>query len=320
MHNNELISVIIPVYNAEQYLEDCIGSICNQSYKNFELILVNDGSVDSSLSICKKCAGIDKRIKVIERSNGGAGAARNSGMKVMQGAYVVFVDSDDYVNSDYLRNLYQAAKVNDYDIVQCGMKKTKGKKRNDLQVSYKAIDVKEISKKKALNGRVYNVGIWGKIYSRKVIGSFRFNEGKIYEDEAAYYRLVDRADKIAVLNETLYYYYASDNSVMRNDKENKSLYFLNVFEDRLAYFYNKNDMVLMEGTYGRICISIMLFLSGILTNGNNKGDINYLLGLFDKYYKLAIRSKYVNLKDKCMLRCFHISPKKIGSIIGKIRG
>ena len=315
MHKNELISVIIPVYNAEKYLEDCIRAICNQSYNNFELILVNDGSVDSSLSICKKYAGTDRRIKVIERSNGGVGAARNSGMKVMQGAYVVFADSDDYVSTDYLRNLYQAAKVNDYDIVQCGMRKTRKKKRNGLQVHYKATDVKEISKKKALNGRVYNVGIWGKIYSRKVIGSFRFNEGQIYEDEAAYYRLVDRADKIAVLNETLYYYYASDNSVMRNDKEYKSLYFINVFEDRLSYFYDKNDMVLMEGTYGRICISIMLFLSGVLTNGNNKEDTEYLLNLFNKYYKLAIRSEYVSLKDKCILRCFHISFGKMRSII-----
>ena len=123
---DELISVIVPVYNAEKYIEHCIQSLLEQTYKNFELILVNDGSKDRSLELCKAFAEKDRRVKVYDRQNGGASAARNTGLERMEGQYVVFVDSDDYVSKSYLENLYLAAKSSHYDIVQCNLESTNG--------------------------------------------------------------------------------------------------------------------------------------------------------------------------------------------------
>ena len=107
---DDLISVIIPVYNAEKYIERCVKSIQNQTYTHFELILVNDGSTDNSLNLCEILASNDDRIVVVNRDNGGASAARNTGLAHIRGNYVIFADSDDYVSPSYIENLYFAAK------------------------------------------------------------------------------------------------------------------------------------------------------------------------------------------------------------------
>ena len=199
---DELISVIVPVYNAEEYIKRCVESIQNQTYSHFELILVNDGSRDNSLALCQALAAQDERIVVLDRPNGGASAARNTGLAHMRGQYIVFVDSDDYVSPSYLENLHRAAKQGDYDIVQCNLESTFDMDKRLEKVLYRQTDVKEVTKKQALNDRKYKVSVWGKIYSAQLFMDFRFQEGIIYEDDASYYILVDRAKKRAVLNET----------------------------------------------------------------------------------------------------------------------
>ena len=115
-----MISIIVPVYNAELYLDRCINSVLNQTYKEFELILIDDGSTDSSLSICYDYASKDSRIVVLSKKNEGAGLARNEGLKIAKGDYIGFVDSDDYISPDMYREMYRKAIENDADIVQCG--------------------------------------------------------------------------------------------------------------------------------------------------------------------------------------------------------
>lgn len=190
---DELISVIVPVYNAEEYIKRCVESIQNQTYSHFELILVNDGSRDNSLALCQALAAQDERIVVLDRPNGGASAARNTGLAHMRGQYIVFVDSDDYVSPSYLENLHRAAKQGDYDIVQCNLESTFDMDKRLEKVLYRQTDVKEVTKKQALNDRKYKVSVWGKIYSAQLFVDFRFQEGIIYEDDASYYILVDRA-------------------------------------------------------------------------------------------------------------------------------
>ena len=183
---DELISVIVPVYNAAAYIERCVKSIQNQTYTYFELILVNDGSTDNSLEICKTLAGQDERIVVLDRPNGGASAARNTGLAHMRGQYIVFADSDDYVSPSYLENLHRAAKQGDYDIVQCNLESTFDMDKRLEKVLYRQTDVKEVTKKQALNDRKYKVSVWGKIHSAQLFVDFRFQEGIIYEDDASY--------------------------------------------------------------------------------------------------------------------------------------
>ena len=317
---DELISVIVPVYNAAAYIERCVKSIQNQTYTHFELILVNDGSTDNSLEICKTLASQDERIVVLDRPNGGASAARNTGLAYMRGRFVVFADSDDYVSPSYLENLYRAAKQGNYDVVQCDLESTTETNTELEAVAFKPDDVVEVTKVQALNGRKYKVSIWGKIYSSRIFNDFRFQEGTIYEDDASYYIFVDRAKKLAVLNETLYYYYLSDNSVMRNDRKDKSTAYIRIYEDRIHYFQERNNQELLDGSYDRFCLVLMLNLSASFAHGNNIGDRTRLWQLFRKYYLLTIRTKNVGIKDKMMFTTFRIAPHLAGWMIGKVRG
>lgn len=316
---DELISVIIPVYNAASYIGRCVKSIQNQTYTNFELILVNDGSTDNSLEICKTLASQDERIVVLNRPNGGASAARNMGLAHMSGQYIVFADSDDYVSPSYLENLYRAAKQGDYDIVQCNLESTFDMDKRLEKVLYRQTDVKEVTKKQALNERKYKVSVWGKIYCSHIFKDFRFQEGIIYEDDASYYIFVDRANRLAVLDETLYYYYMSENSVMRNDKKDKSTAFIGIYEDRIRYFRDRNNQELLDGSYARFCLVLMLSLSASYVHGNNCGDRKQLWILYKKYYHYTMQAKTIGMKDKLMFTCFRIAPHLIGRIMERMR-
>lgn len=313
---DELISVIVPVYNAAAYIERCVKSIQNQTYTHYELILVNDGSTDNSLEICKTLASQDERIVVLDRPNGGASAARNTGLTKARGDYIVFVDSDDFVTSTYLENLYLAAKIGNYDIVQCNFEEVNNTKLSINNVIFDKMHVQEISKKQALNDRVYKVTIWGKIYSSFLFDDFKFREGEIYEDDASYYIFVDKAKKIAILNETLYYYYMSENSVMRNDKKDKSTAFIGIYEDRIRYFRDRNNQDLLDGSYDRFCLVLMLSLATSYAHGNNCGDRKQLWTLYKKYYHSTMQAKTIGIKDKLMFTCFRIAPHLVGRIIG----
>lgn len=115
-----LVSVVIPVYNVEKYLDKCIQSVLSNSYRSIELICVNDGSKDKILSILQKYARLDKRVKVIDQQNGGVSSARNAGIKYSTGKYLAFIDADDYVSSDYFEKLVSSAEEYNADIVACG--------------------------------------------------------------------------------------------------------------------------------------------------------------------------------------------------------
>lgn len=314
----ELISIIIPVYNAEAYIENCITSMLNQTYDNFELILINDGSKDNSLSMCLKYAKQDDRIKVYDKPNGGASSARNLGLKHVKGRYIVFADIDDFVARNYLENLYSVAKEENYDIVQCNYEIVNNQYQEEKYVGFDKNDVREITKVQALNNRLYKVTLWGKIYSSKLFENFQFKEGIIYEDDASYYIFIDRANKIAVLDETLYYYYMSDNSVMRNNNQ-INMDFIDIYNERINYFKKRNNIELLEGTYNRYCLVLMLTYSSCINSNKNKSNRKKILEIYKDNYTKIENSKYVSKKDKLLYKLFNISPKVTGKIIGKTR-
>jgi len=311
-----LISIIVPVYNAGRYLEKCVYSILKQTYVNFELLLIDDGSQDDSLSLCYKLEREDNRIQVHTQHNGGVSAARNKGLQFAQGKYIVFVDSDDSVSESCVENLYLAAMLGNYDIVQCKLITTSQSTEIIPSITFHVSDLQEVSKERALNSRMFKVSAWGKIYASHIFDDFRFQEGIIYEDEASYYQLVDRAEKIAVLNEVLYCYYLSDNSIMRNSDKNFSTAFVGIYEDRIQYFSEKQNQCLLDGSHCRFCLVLMCKISIALAKGSNADDINWLVGLFRQHFHKIKKSKYVSRKEKFIFRCFSISPKYIGWLIG----
>lgn len=316
-----LISVIVPVYNAEKYIERCVDSILGQTYRNFELLLIDDGSLDGSASICKKYAEDDHRISVISQPNGGAGKARNTGIKLAKGEYVAFVDSDDYISPSYLENLYKAALSGEFDIVQCNYLSVSSKNiRVILEESvYNPTCVKEISKVEALNRRMYNVCVWGKLYRHCVFDDVAFVEGTIYEDDAIYYKLIMKAGHLAILEDELYYYYMTSNSVMRNDYHLKSTAFISIYKERADFFKRLGDGELVVGTYERFCRILILFWARCSKDEFNENDLDEIMRLYRESYSKIIKSQFVSSTDKPVLIAFRYFPRLTSFIINLLR-
>lgn len=214
---NDLISVIIPVYNVGEYLQTCIDSVRKQTYKDLQIILVDDGSTDGSGQMCEDAALKDKRITVIHQRNGGLSAARNSGMEAAIGKYICFLDSDDWFDKSFVEKLYTIAEDREADVAVCTYFRVKDETESigDLQ---NAVTVTEYDNIQAVSElikeRKISSVVWNKLYRRSLWESVRFPVGRIHEDEFITYRVLWEASKIAETDEILYYYRQRTDSIM----------------------------------------------------------------------------------------------------------
>lgn len=177
MDSQELISVIIPIYNVEKYLKKCIDSIINQTYKNLEIILVDDGSPDNCGKICDEYAKKDQRIRVIHKKNGGLSDARNAGIDIAKGKYIAFVDSDDYVEKEYIEIMYKELKKNNVKIVQCGINKISDNEEIIDNYGYlkdELINSQRIMEEKYTKYPISNVVAWNKLYDIDLFKNIRY--------------------------------------------------------------------------------------------------------------------------------------------------
>lgn len=209
-----LISVVLPIYNVEKYLCRCLDSVIAQTYKNIEIILVDDGSPDNCPKICDDYEKKDSRIKVIHQQNGGLSAARNAGLEASSGKFIAFIDSDDYVSHDYLSFMYELIDKYDADIASCGAMEVYPSGKSSPQSHDTSIHV--MDSREALERMCYNedffVTAWDKLYRRSLFEHIRFPVGKLFEDTGTTYKLVDRARKIVSCCEIKYYYVISGGS------------------------------------------------------------------------------------------------------------
>lgn len=209
----ELISVIVPVYKVEEYLDECIASVAAQTYKNLEIILVDDGSPDNCPQMCDAWAEKDGRIRAIHKSNGGLSDARNTGLDVATGDYIAFVDSDDYIKPDMMEKLFAAISEQNADIAACGILNCEG----DRQVTWGCRDFSGTSEQvlaMLYNDAAYPVAAWNKLYRRICWKTLRFPVGKTCEDAFTTYRLVHDANRIVMISEALYCYRIRPGSIM----------------------------------------------------------------------------------------------------------
>lgn len=210
------VSIIVPVYNSAVYLKKCVDSIINQSFKNIEIILVNDGSTDNqSLKICREYENIDSRIKVIDKPNGGLSDARNAGLDIAQGEYVGFVDSDDYIETDMYQVLFTSAKKFNADISTCGWYEEYSHK--SIVHSNTPID-KLMSKEEYIvemyRGEHAAILVQFRLYHReRVFNKLRFPYGRVFEDSYVLYEVLGTVDKIAVNSIPCYHYIRHSNSI-----------------------------------------------------------------------------------------------------------
>ena len=220
---NNLISVIIPVYNVKQYIERCIDSVLNQTYKNIEIILVDDGSNDGCNEICNMYAEKDKRIKVVHIKNSGVSNARNLGIRLANGDFITFVDADDYIDTSCIEKMYKLCKDEQCDIGIVGTLEN-NELTNKTNTSGESIDMvlsAENALKEMLNEKYYYGNVWGKIYKTDIWKNIHFNEDTVIgEDMEVLYKVLLKSNKVKInTNERLYYYTKN-----RNDSATKSNY------------------------------------------------------------------------------------------------
>lgn len=213
---NDLISVIVPVYNVEKYLDRCVQSIVDQTYKNLEIILVDDGSTDNSASICDNWAEKDNRIKVIHQPNMGGGAARNAALDIAEGEYITFVDSDDYISSDMYGYLYNLMS-DDIDIAECSYISVQDDfEKFELVEDKTIICSAEEAMKYHIQDKIFKQVIWNKLYKKTVIADIRFPVGTKIDDEYFTYKVIGNSNRRIHSKKVCYAYRQHCESVMHS--------------------------------------------------------------------------------------------------------
>lgn len=306
---DELISVILPIYNVEKYLEKCVDSLINQTYKNIEIILVDDGSPDNCGKICDDFAKKDKRIKVIHKQNGGISSARNAGMKIAKGKYFSFIDSDDLVSLDFYESLFNLIIKYDADISVCDYLKIYS---YDFEVPEIKEEILEYTNETFaplfnLKNHPYPVTAWNKLYKKELFDGIEYTEDKVHEDEGTTYKVCDRAKKIVYTNRQLYYYNQFNNSSFMHVFNKKRLDLFYQLGER-AKLYKTKDEKLYFDTVAFILHRIRTTYIFALAGNADKEILKIINDTFKEYYTIlkTYKGKYdVSLSDKVSNFCFY---------------
>jgi len=288
---NELISVIVPVYNVEKYLSRCLDSIINQTYKNLDIILIDDGSTDKSALICQEYKNIDKRIKVIHQENRGLSGARNTGIDNAEGDYYVFIDSDDEILPEMIETLYAISKETNADISICHMhyvKENEEIKRNNKCQPIILVDENKFNL--IYTNWMLAVVQWNKLFKKEIFNDLRFPEGMYHEDEFIIHHEFALAKIVAYTNEKLYIYYQHDESIVRTPSAKKKYHVMLAYKDRLDYCENNNLLNTAVSTYVRF----KSFYNETINDIDKYNDKNEYLDKFKemKNYLDNKRNKY----------------------------
>lgn len=251
---NELVSVIIPVYKVEYFLRECLDSVINQTYRNLEIIIIDDGSPDKCPAICDEYALKDCRVKVVHKKNSGLSEARNKGLDLFSGNYIAFVDSDDVADLCYIETLVNSMKGTGADIAVCQRIRftTDFPINQDVAFDedFKILSGKESVEKLYLglignNDSSVDVYVWGKLYKKELFENLRFPKGKIHEDDAVVPLLLYKAKKVCILPASLYFYRMTENSIMRK-KFSLRRYDCMDATDNCISFFEKCDSKIVE--------------------------------------------------------------------------
>lgn len=298
-YKNGLVSVIIPVYNVSEYLSRCLNSVINQSYKNLEIILVDDGSTDDSYTICKKYEEEDSRIRVFHKENGGAASARKLGLLNSCGDYIAMIDADDWIHPDYFNVLVNIQKKSGSQITICQYQTC-----TDLSETFVDVDANQNIEYKVTNSlhecmedsyvRSY---IWGRIYTRDVIGSKLPQEGIVMGEDTLFNILVMCSYQdisVSIVDMKLYYYYMRDTSVIHTVPYADMIYVSGWLIDNIALFCSsesKREVI-------KRCMKIILYYAYYQSIGRKGDDKKRLLSISDRQFKQIkpYLKKYLDIK------------------------
>lgn len=295
--NNELVSIIIPTHNAEKFVERCIDCIKKQTYSNYEVIIIDDGSTDNTVQNLKKSVSDDCRFKIYCQSNVGISATRNKGIGIAKGSYIVFVDIDDYVYKDYIEYLYSLIKKYNVEIVTCTHQSLSpgGKVKIIENPKDYIIKTEEYFKRLGDKTLPYQLGVapWGRMYKKSLFREINFPEGRKFEDSATTYKLYMKAETTAIGEDIKYLYYRNENSIVQKP----------FTKDRLEFLVSEREMVneltarypkIRQSMKRRYKYALMNTLAHIVISPNSKEFHDEQLLIRNKLMK----SFYKNLFDR----------------------
>lgn len=299
--DKELISVIVPVYNVETYLRQCIESIVGQSYKNLEIILVDDGSKDNSGKICDDYARKDKRIKVIHKKNGGLSDSRNVGITVATGNYIAFVDSDDWIEKNMYEKMYNQCNKFKADICVCGFfREYKDRAISEGNFGERVYDAED-ALRELIKGTVIKDHAGTKLYKKSLWDNVEYPVGKVYEDIRTTYKIVQKSKVVCLLPESMYHYRQRKGSIARSGFSEQKVEWLEAvkeMEGNIKKTTSKYDEIL----YKRIMeVECSLLREYFLYSTEEQLKKNYLLG--KKLYSDVRKNRKI-FWDKNMTKVF----------------
>jgi glycosyltransferase involved in cell wall biosynthesis len=307
---SDLISIVIPIYNVEKELPECLESVINQTYTNLEIILVDDGSPDNCGAICEDYAKKDSRIVVVHKKNGGLSDARNAGVEVANGTYIGFVDSDDYIDNHMYDILYDAIICKKADIAECYSVSFQDGETPEASLSEQ---VDEYSTADWLTesslGEFLNCVAWNKLYKKELFNGVRFPVGRYHEDEATTYKLIYKANKIVRCKSGLYFYRQRVGSIMQSGLSEKKIVdrYL-ALKDKSEFFASKCENAISSFCYARLDIYMIGCFKWMKQNGRGKSWYDEI-----KWYYLLFRNtKTVPFKYCVYVRLFLLLPNIIG--------
>ena len=270
MKTKPQLSIIVPAYKVEAYLPKCIDSILAQTFRDFELILVDDGSTDSTPAICDAAAAKDERVVVIHQKNGGVSAARNAGLDAVRGDYIGFVDSDDYIEPEMYETLMRQMKADDSDIVICNFsyadKAGNILPKESLLTKDELLSREEAVRRLSGNKNWYYVTLWNRLYRREVFENIRFPVGRLHEDEYVAHLLYWNCKRISVIKKQLYFYVQREGSITTQESVMQSL-------DRAEGFFDRSEFAQKHQLYDVVinaCNSGLVNLADIVVEHRAK--------------------------------------------------
>ncbi|MBR2786193.1 MAG: glycosyltransferase [Clostridia bacterium] len=278
----DLISVVVPIYNVENYLNKCVTSIINQSYTNLEIILVDDGSSDGCPSMCDNFKSEDSRIIVIHKENGGLSDARNAGIDIAKGKYITFVDSDDYIEKDMIEILYKTATTNSAQISTCMFKRFEEGETPKANEEGKLL---VLSNEEALQDMMYQknctTSAWAKLYDMSLFDGIRYPKGKICEDLPTTYLLFSKAKTIVLNTSEKYYYLQRKNSIINSKFKLARMDALQFAVDETEYI-EKNHSKIINSAINREFMEAVFILIQIPLSKEYKSEIKKIRNCIHK--------------------------------------
>lgn len=317
MMSNELISVIVPVYKVEPYLDKCVQSIADQTYQNLEIILVDDGSPDACPDMCDRWAIKDARIKVIHKENGGLSDARNAGLAVATGELISFVDSDDWLEPDFLEELYRALRSNAADVAQCDVLYVDEEGRPIRPRGVAEIPV--MDKTEALRRLILEDGVhqtvWNKLYRHTVIEGIPFEKGKYNEDDFWTYLIFDRINRLAVVDRPLYCYLQRRGSIMGAGYRLKRLDGLEARFRRMEYLQKYRGLAaLSRERFMLDCMYHMQYALTDLEGEDSRTAVDCIKRFMRKIPNTAGDKSTLSGKYRLWVKAFRRAPKLVARV------